>query len=85
MPRPGYRWSRRRRALTKARPVVRTKPCPMIRIQEGRRLKTQVMETHGIRHALVSRVRQEIDAGTYDTIAKLEAAMERLLTHMADD
>jgi hypothetical protein len=85
MPRPGYRWSRRRRAFVKARPVRRTKPCPVTRLQEGQRLEPQVMDIPGIRHELVSRVRQEIRAGTYDTPAKLEAALERLLTRLADD
>jgi hypothetical protein len=34
---------------------------------------------------LVRRVRQEIAEGAYDTAAKLEAALQRLFTQMADD
>jgi len=84
MPRPGFRWSRGRRAVTKA-PARWSTPCPISRFQEGRRLEPQVQEIPGIRHELVLRVRQEIRAGIYDTNAKLEAAFERLLTRLAND
>lgn len=35
-----------------------------------------------IRHDLVARVRREIEAGTYDTEEKLEAALARLLERL---
>ena len=35
-----------------------------------------------IRHLLVQRVRREIEAGTYDTPEKLEAAFARLLRRL---
>lgn len=66
MPRPGYRWSRRRGAMRFAR-LRKPAPCA-----------TGIPEVTGIRHELVSRVRREIDAGTYDDPAKLEAALERM-------
>jgi negative regulator of flagellin synthesis FlgM len=36
-------------------------------------------EAGGIRHDLVSRIRSEIAAGTYETPEKLDAALERLI------
>jgi negative regulator of flagellin synthesis FlgM len=36
-------------------------------------------ETGRIRHALVNSIRAQIAAGTYDTPAKLEAALDRML------
>jgi negative regulator of flagellin synthesis FlgM len=57
----------------------------MTRFQEELRLDPQVTEIPGIRHDLVTRVRQEILAGTYDTNAKLEAALERMLVQLGRD
>jgi negative regulator of flagellin synthesis FlgM len=57
----------------------------MTRFQEELRLDPQVTEIPGIRHDLVARVRQEILAGTYDTNAKLEAALERMLVQLGPD
>lgn len=37
-----------------------------------------------MRHDLIARVRREIAAGTYDTVEKWEAALDRLLEDMAD-
>ena len=39
----------------------------------------QAAETAGVRQDLVNRIRSEIAAGTYETPAKLEAALDRLL------
>lgn len=39
----------------------------------------RVAETGPVRHALVDSIRAQIAAGTYDTPAKLEAALERML------
>jgi hypothetical protein len=82
MPRPGHRWSRKpcaRRAAPWAG------PCPFKRPQEGRRLEPQLKEVPAIRHELIARVRRDIAAGVYDTPAKMEAALERLLTRLSDD
>jgi hypothetical protein len=38
-----------------------------------------------VRQDLVTRVRQEIQAGTYDTPEKLEAALDRLADRLARD
>lgn len=38
-----------------------------------------------IRQDLVDRVRKEIEAGTYETEEKWEAALDRLLEHLHDD
>lgn len=39
----------------------------------------------GIRHELVARIRQEIEAGTYDTEEKWLIAEERLLARLCDE
>jgi hypothetical protein len=82
MPRPGHRWSRRPRTC---RAAPWAGPCPIKRPLEGRRLDPQLTEAPAIRHELVARVRRDIAAGAYDTPAKMEAALERLLTRLADD
>ena len=43
------------------------------------------MDAAGIRRELVARVRSEIGAGIYDTPAKLEAALERMMDRLAHD
>jgi hypothetical protein len=82
MSRPGDRWSRRR-AYLKARAGRRANPPPS-RLHEGI-MKPQTKKTSGIRHELVSRIRYEIATGVYDSPAKLETALERLLSRLADD
>ena len=86
MPRPGSRRHHRRpiRHVRAQRPP-RVPSCAMTRFQEELRLDPQVTEIHGIRHDLVARVRQEILAGTYDTNAKLEAALERMFVQLGRD
>ena len=84
MPRPGYRWSRRRSALRFAR-LRKPATCPISRVQEESRLDSQILEAPGIRQELVSRVREQIDAGTYDNPARLEAALERMFNCLSDD
>jgi negative regulator of flagellin synthesis FlgM len=39
----------------------------------------QAAEAGGVRQDLVNRIRSEIAAGTYETPAKLEAALDRLI------
>ena len=43
------------------------------------------MNEPGIRQELVARVRSEIAAGTYDSEAKFEAALGRLLAQLTRD
>ena len=38
-----------------------------------------------VRQELVARIRQEIQAGTYDTVEKFEAALERLTAQLDDE
>jgi anti-sigma28 factor (negative regulator of flagellin synthesis) len=38
-----------------------------------------------VRQELVARIRQEIQAGTYDTAEKFEAALERLTAQFDDE
>jgi hypothetical protein len=44
-----------------------------------------VEDDPAIRHDLVARVRREIEAGTYDTEEKWEAALDCLLERMSED
>jgi hypothetical protein len=46
-------------------------------------LETSAVEGSGIRHELVARVKREIQAGIYDTSAKFEFALDRLLERLA--
>ena len=77
--RPTQRWSRRDRQPR------RSANGPMIFRQKGRMMEAQSSERPGIRQELVARVRREIDDGAYDTLAKLEVALERLLIQMDHD
>lgn len=43
----------------------------------------QAAEAGGVRHDLVNRIRSEIAAGTYETPAKLDAALDRMLDELA--
>jgi negative regulator of flagellin synthesis FlgM len=43
----------------------------------------QAAETASVRHDLVNNIRAQIAAGTYDTPAKLDAALERMFDEMA--
>jgi negative regulator of flagellin synthesis FlgM len=43
----------------------------------------QAAETSAIRHDEVNRIRAEIAAGTYETPAKLDLALERMLDQIA--
>lgn len=77
MPRPCYRWSRRRGVMRFAR---LRRPVPLLPP-----MLDHASNDAGIRHDLVSRVRREIDAGTYDDPAKMEAALERMMDAFGDD
>jgi hypothetical protein len=51
------------------------------RLREDPRMNPQTADSD-IRHELVSRIRQEIMAGTYDSPEKLEAALDRLAARL---
>jgi Anti-sigma-28 factor, FlgM len=55
---------------------------PMHRGQEGR---TVIPFDDDVREELVSRVRREIEAGTYDTLDKFNAALDRLADRLERD
>jgi hypothetical protein len=59
------------------RRIPRPAPTGIDRLNEGSRMNPPTADPD-IRHDLVSRVRQEIHAGTYDSPEKLEAALDRL-------
>jgi hypothetical protein len=54
------------------------------RLMEGHRMNPLLFE-QDVRRELVARVRQEIQAGTYDTPDKLEAALDCLAGRFNDD
>lgn len=54
------------------------------RLTEGPPVNPQLHDTD-VRQDLVARVRQEIQAGTYDTPEKLQAALDRLADRLAAD
>ena len=67
---------------------IRCTPLPMIggvdRFKEEHRMTTQPSAPE-VRQELVARIRQEIQAGTYDTAEKFEAALERLTAQLDDE
>jgi Anti-sigma-28 factor, FlgM len=54
------------------------------RFKEGHRMTPQLSAPE-VRQELVARIRQEIQAGTYDTAEKFEAALERLTAQLDDE
>jgi negative regulator of flagellin synthesis FlgM len=67
------------------RPVARTAesaPVDQVDISPAAEAAIQASETGDVRTDLVARVRNEIAAGTYETPAKLDAALERLLDEL---
>jgi len=44
---------------------------------------SQVADADGVRRGLVNEIRSQIAAGTYDTPAKFDAALERMFDEMA--
>jgi hypothetical protein len=48
-------------------------------------VKPRQKKQSGIREELVTRIRAEIAAGTYDTPEKWQAALDRLLNRLDDD
>lgn len=59
-------------------------PTGIARLTEGPPVNPQSYSPE-IRIDLVARVRQEIQAGTYDTPEKLEAALDRLAARLCSD
>ena len=75
---------RRRRGA--AGPTGRLRPTPagLARLTEGPPV-TAPLSDPDVRQDLVARVRQEIQAGTYDTPEKMEAALDRLANRLSLD
>jgi hypothetical protein len=76
---PEKPWFDRRRASRPSRPARRRVERSAKRLSEDRRFEINQNERSTVREELVDRVRQEIKAGTYDTLIKMEAAFDRLL------
>jgi hypothetical protein len=57
-------------------------PEPATAPAKATRTKSSKTEETGIREQLVARIRSEIEAGTYDTPKKWEAALDRLLERL---
>ena len=66
-----------------ARPTQNTQPANKIGdqldISEAAQLASEASEVTDVRADLVARVRNEIANGTYETQAKLDAALDRML------
>ncbi len=82
---PGKHWFGRHRKSRPSRRDRRRSACSANCFSDGRRLEGNKNEGSNVREELVDRVRQEITAGTYDTLMKMEAAFERLLVQIAHD
>ena len=75
----------RRRRGAAARPGrIRPSLTAHARLTEGPVVNPRLSDPD-VRQDLVARVRQEIQAGTYDTPEKLEAALDRLAARLALD
>jgi hypothetical protein len=75
---------RRRRGATGR--TGRARPClaGLARLTEGFPVTAPIHDVD-VRQDLVARVRREIQAGTYDTPEKMDAALDRLVTRLALD
>jgi len=75
-----------RRGRGAAGRIGRARPTPrgLARLTEARSVNPQ-LNAPDVRQELVARVRREIQAGTYDTPEKLEAALDRLVARMGLD
>ncbi|MCI0335911.1 MAG: flagellar biosynthesis anti-sigma factor FlgM [Planctomycetes bacterium] len=58
-------------------------PVDRVDISPAAEAAVQAAETGRIRQDLVNQIRAQIAAGTYETPAKLEAALERMLDEIA--
>jgi anti-sigma28 factor (negative regulator of flagellin synthesis) len=54
------------------------------RLKEGRCMNPQLAEQE-VREELVSRIRQEIEDGVYDTPERFDAALDRLADRLESD
>lgn len=75
---------RRRRGAAGRTGRARPFPTGLARLTERPPVSAPLHDAD-VRQDLVARVRQEIQAGTYDTPEKLEAALDRLATCLALD
>ena len=63
----------------------RGSPQDKVQISELARLKAKLATVPELREDLVNRVKAEIEAGTYDTIDKVQIAAEKLLAELRED
>ncbi len=88
MPQSGFRrisFRRIRHSRHSKRISLRASPCLSEKLVEELRMEPQIMDDTGIRHELVSRIREEIRNGTYESSAKLEAAFTKMLLQYSAD
>ena len=67
------------------RQVDRGDPQDQVTISDMARLKAKLAAVPEIREELVNAVRAEIEAGTYDTLEKVQLAAEKLLAELKED
>jgi negative regulator of flagellin synthesis FlgM len=63
-------------------PSAPTRGADQVDISPAAEAAAQASEVGGVRADLVARIRSEIANGTYETTAKLDAALDRLLDEM---
>lgn len=63
-------------------PSAPTRGADQVDISPAAELAAQAAETGGVRADLVARIRSEIANGTYETTAKLDAALDRMLDEL---
>jgi len=68
-----------------AAPPGRAEPRDVVSISEIARLKAKLAQVPEVRQELVDRIRSEIEAGSYDTIDKVQAAAEKLLAELKEE
>jgi len=74
-----------RAGAERLRKTHRTEQGDVISISEIARLKAKLASIPEVRHELIERIRAEIEAGTYDTIEKVQKAAERLLEELKEE
>jgi negative regulator of flagellin synthesis FlgM len=67
-----------------AAPKPHMTPVDQLDISHEADMVSRMRETPDIRQDLVSRIRAEIEAGTYETADKLDMAVGRLLDELSD-
>ena len=66
-----------------AKPAQQTQAADQLDISQEAQLASQIHDVPEIRHEKVAAIRAQIEAGTYETDAKLDLALDRLLDELA--